>query len=278
MGRRERQRRQEKLWIAHTELPRTVAHPFYEQLSRVLEAPGFDEWVEQHVPASMRRRLRRPSLAPGRYFRLLLIGYLEGLDRERGFARRAADSLALQSFMGVGLKEMRPDHSTLSRTRRLIDVETHQAVFRSVLELLAEKDLLEGEDDRHRCHDAGGERSLALDCAARRGRGLSRVPDAAGEGIWDRDADAGAVGQTGPEACTQGIEGRLGQSAGSGGAHHEDERRTNTSGAQGRACGGSGDRSGGGGDGSGRGCGRYSDDLGDPAAGGRKHRRGRVHQ
>ena len=76
---------------------------------------------------------------------MLLIGYFEGLDSERGIAWRAADSLALRSFLGVGLKEMPPDHSTISRTRRLIDVETHQAVFRWVLELLAEKDLLQGK-------------------------------------------------------------------------------------------------------------------------------------
>src|SRR2546427_6149371 len=87
----------------------------------------------------------RPRLAAGRCFRLLLIGYFEGIDSERGIAWRAADSLALRSFLDVGLKEMPPDHSTLSRTRRLIDVETHQAVFRWVLELLAEKNLLKGK-------------------------------------------------------------------------------------------------------------------------------------
>jgi len=80
-----------------------------------------------------------------RYFRLLLMGYFEGIDSERGMAWRAADSLALRSFLGVGLEEMPPDHSTISRTRRLIDVETHQAVFRWVLELLAEKGLLKGK-------------------------------------------------------------------------------------------------------------------------------------
>ncbi len=87
----------------------------------------------------------RPSLVPGRYFRLLLIGYFEGIEGERGIAWRAADSLALRSFLGVGLDEQPPDHSTISRTRRLIDVETHQAVFRWVLELLAEKGLLKGK-------------------------------------------------------------------------------------------------------------------------------------
>ncbi len=90
-------------------------------------------------------RMGRPGLAPGRYFRLLLIGYFEGLDSERGMVWRAADSLGLRSFLGVELNEQPPDHSTISRTRRLIDVETHQMVFRWVLELLAEKGLLKGK-------------------------------------------------------------------------------------------------------------------------------------
>jgi transposase len=145
MGRRAKQRRQEPLWIAHTELPRTVAHPFYEQLNRLLEERGFDDFVEQQCRRFYADRMGRPSLTPGRYFRLLLIGYFEGIDGERGMAWRAADSLALRSFLGVGLNEMPPDHSTISRTRRLMDVETHQAVFRWVLELLAEKGLLKGK-------------------------------------------------------------------------------------------------------------------------------------
>src|SRR6516225_8609300 len=145
MGRRAKQRRQETMWIAHTELPRTVAHPFYEQLNRLLEERGFDDFVEQQCARFYAERMGRPSLAPGRYFRLLLIGYFEGIEGERGIAWRAADSLALRSFLGWGLNEMPPDHSTISRTRRLIDVETHQAVFRWVLELLAEKGLLKGK-------------------------------------------------------------------------------------------------------------------------------------
>src|SRR6266571_3935757 len=145
MGRREQQRRQDELWIPHTELPRTVAHPFYEQLNRLLEGRGFDEYVEQQCARFYAAKMGRPSLVPGRYFRLLLIGYFEGIDSERGIAWRAADSLGLRSFLGVGLNEMPPDHSTISRTRRLIDVETHRAVFGWVLELLAEKDLLKGK-------------------------------------------------------------------------------------------------------------------------------------
>jgi transposase len=145
MGRKEQQRRQEELWIAHTELPRTVGHPFYEQLNRLLEEHGFDEYVEQQCARFYAEKMGRPSLAPGRYFRLLLIGYFEGIDSERGIAWRAADSLGLRNFLGVGLNEMPPDHSTISRTRRLIDVETHRAVFGWVLELLAEKGLLKGK-------------------------------------------------------------------------------------------------------------------------------------
>src|SRR6266705_3956918 len=128
MGRREQQRRQDELWIPHTELPRTVAHLFYEQLNRLLEGRGFDEYVEQQCARFYAAKMGRPSLVPGRYFRLLLIGYFEGIDSERGIAWRAADSLALRHFLELKLSEAPPDHSTISRTRRLIDVETHQAV------------------------------------------------------------------------------------------------------------------------------------------------------
>lgn len=145
MGRRAKQRRQEPLWIAHTELPRTVAHPFYEQLNQLPEERGFDDFVERQCARFYAERMGRPSLTPGRYFRLLLIGYFEGIEGERGIAWRAADSLGLRSFLGVGLDEMPPDHSTISRTRRLIDVETHAALFCCVLELLAEKGLLKGK-------------------------------------------------------------------------------------------------------------------------------------
>jgi len=86
----------------------------------------------------------RPGLPPGRYFRLLLLGYFEGLDSERGIAWRAADSLAIRTFVGLGLDAAAPDHSTLSRTRRLIDVETHRAVFTWVQERLVAAQLLKG--------------------------------------------------------------------------------------------------------------------------------------
>jgi transposase len=146
MGRRAKQRQpQSDFWIAHTELPRTVGHPFYERLNQLLAERGFDEFVEVQCERFYAETMGRPSLTPGRYFRLLLIGYFEGIEGERGIAWRAADSLALRQFLELELKEQPPDHSTISRTRRLIDIETHQAVFGWVLELLAEKGLLQGK-------------------------------------------------------------------------------------------------------------------------------------
>ena len=111
----------------------------------MLEERGFDGFVEEQCERFYAETMGRPSLTPGRYFRLLLIGYFEGIEGERGIAWRAADSLALRRFLELELSEQSPDHSTASRTRRLIDVETHQAVFRWVLELLAEKGLLKGK-------------------------------------------------------------------------------------------------------------------------------------
>src|SRR6266446_5391271 len=142
MGRKEKQRRQEEFWIAHTDLPRTVGHPFYEQLNRLLEERVFDEYVEQQCARFYAAKMGRPSLAPGRYFRLLLIGYFEGIDSERGMAWRAADSLGLREFLRIGLDEQTPDHSTISRTRRRIDVETHKKVFSWVLEVLRARGLI----------------------------------------------------------------------------------------------------------------------------------------
>lgn len=104
---------QEALWITTSELPRSPGHPFYERLNRALESEGFDAFVESQCREFYAPMLGRPSLAPGRYFRLMLVGYFEGLDSERGMAWRAADSLAVRSFLGLGLDEQAPDHSTI---------------------------------------------------------------------------------------------------------------------------------------------------------------------
>jgi transposase len=138
-------RGQEGLWVATSELPRSPGHPFYARLNRALESEGFDAFVEARCRGYYAPVLGRPGLAPGRYFRLLLVGYFEGLDSERGMAWRAADSLAVRSFLGLGLEEQAPDHSTISRTRRLIDVETHREVFGWIQERLAHAGLLKGK-------------------------------------------------------------------------------------------------------------------------------------
>ena len=143
MGKRKQS--QEGLWIATRELPRSPGHPFYTRLNRAFDAEGFDAFVESRCRKFYAATLGRPSLEPGRYFRLLMVGYFEGLDSERGMAWRAADSLAVRSFLGLGLEEQAPDHSTISRTRRLIDVETHREVFSWIQERLGQAGLLKGK-------------------------------------------------------------------------------------------------------------------------------------
>src|SRR6267378_2202308 len=143
MGKRKSQ--QAPIWIPTTELPVSPSHPFYVRLNAILDEAGFDRFAEGQCQAFYAPVMGRPSLAPGRYFRLLLIGYFEGLDSERGIGWRAADSLAVRTFLGLGLEEGAPDHSTISRTRRLIDVEAHQAVFTWVQERLVEAHLLRGK-------------------------------------------------------------------------------------------------------------------------------------
>jgi len=145
MGKRKDQEQQEEMWIPQAALAKGASHPFYQRLNQLLEESHFDELVEGRCGRFYAEKRGRPSLAPGMYFRLLLIGYFEGIDSERGIAWRANDSLALRRFLRVGLDETPPDHSTISRTRRLIDVETHREVFTSVLEVLAAKGLLKGQ-------------------------------------------------------------------------------------------------------------------------------------
>ena len=144
MGKRGTRDRQASMWVATEDLPKSAGHPFYERLNRVLDDAGFDAFVEAQCAPFYAGTVGRPSLAPGRYFRLLLLGYFEGLDSERAMAWRAADSLSIRAFLDFALHEAPPDHSTLSRTRRLIDLETHQAVFTWVLQQLADAHLVQG--------------------------------------------------------------------------------------------------------------------------------------
>ena len=137
--------RQGGLWIATSDLARSPGHPFYERLNRLLAEHGFDAFVEEQCRSFYAERMGRPSLPPGGYFRLLLIGYFEGIESERGIAWRVADSLTLREFLGLSLSEAPPDHSTISRNRRLIDVETHQEVFAWVLTVIGKEGLLRGQ-------------------------------------------------------------------------------------------------------------------------------------
>jgi transposase len=143
MGTRETD--QSPLWIAASDLPTSPGHPFYARLNAVLDAHGFDRFAEDQCREFYAKVMGRPGLPPGQYFRLLLVGYFEGIDAERGIAWRAADSLAVRSFVRLALHEAAPDHTTISRTRRLIDVETHRAVFTWVQQRLVEVGLLKGK-------------------------------------------------------------------------------------------------------------------------------------
>src|ERR1700686_1756719 len=145
MGTRKQREKQDDLWVAHSELAAAPGHPFYQRLNELLEAEGFDEFVEGRCAKFYAARYGRPSLTPGIYFRALLIGYFEGIEAERGIAWRLADSLALRRFVGIALDEYTPDHSTISRTRRLIDLDTHREVFGWVLGVLADRGLLKGK-------------------------------------------------------------------------------------------------------------------------------------
>ncbi len=145
MGTRKGRQRQEQLWVMHTELATAPGHPFYQRVNDLLDQEKFDEFAETECARFYADGNGRPSLPPGTYFRLLLIGYFEGIDSERGIAWRAADSLGLRQFLRIGLDEESPDHSTISRTRRLMDVETHRKIFLWVLGVLADRGLLKGK-------------------------------------------------------------------------------------------------------------------------------------
>ena len=145
MGTRAQREKQQELWIPRSAIVTTPAHAFYERLNSILEQHGFDGKCEQLCRRYYKEPYGRPSLSPGVYFRMLLVGYLEGLDSERGIAWRVADSLSLRKFLGYGLEEETPDHSTLSRTRRLYAIETHGAVFQWVLKILQQEGLIEGK-------------------------------------------------------------------------------------------------------------------------------------
>ncbi len=145
MGRKKDREKQQGLWVAASEIVATPGHVFYERLNVVLNAEKFDQRVEAICRKYYKSSSGRPSITPGTYFRMLLLGYFEGIDSERGIAWRAADSFSYRKFLGYDLSEQTPDHSTVSRTRRLYSVETHCAVMQWVLKILRKHGLADGQ-------------------------------------------------------------------------------------------------------------------------------------
>lgn len=143
--RKRKKKRQDQIWIETSSIPKSSGHPFYKELNKIFDAEGFDEFVEEKCRKFYVEKKGRPSIPPGVYFRMLMIGYFEGIDSERGIAWRCEDSLALRSFLGYFLTENTPDHSSLSRIRNRIDIETHHEVFTWVLELISRRGLLSGK-------------------------------------------------------------------------------------------------------------------------------------
>ena len=128
-----------------TEEIQRPASPFYTALNHLLEENAFDPFVEDECQDYYAERMGRPGLPPGVYFRLLMVGYLEGIGSERQLAWRCADSHSLRAFLGYGLTERVPDHSTISKTRRRLPVEVHHQVFTRILEMLKDAGLLKGK-------------------------------------------------------------------------------------------------------------------------------------
>jgi transposase len=138
---------QETLFVAHNDLPRSAGHPFYVKLNGLLQEAGFDAWLENRCAQYYAQGEKRgqPSIPPGVYFRMLLVGYFEGIDSQRGIAWRCADSLSLRQFLGIPLGQQTADHSTLTNTRKRLPQEVFEEVFQFVLKIAVAKDLVSGK-------------------------------------------------------------------------------------------------------------------------------------
>jgi transposase len=137
--------RQGDLVVTWKEMPRSPGHVFYDRLQGVLIDAGFDTFAEAACQPYYAAKMGAPSIPPGRYFRMHIVGYFEGIDSERGIEWRCADSLSLREFLRLGTTERVPDHSWLSKTRSRLPHEVHEEVFGWVLALIAEHGLVKGE-------------------------------------------------------------------------------------------------------------------------------------
>ncbi|HEV3116728.1 MAG TPA: transposase [Gemmataceae bacterium] len=147
MGMGKRKPVQETLFIAHSDLPRSAGHPFYVKLNELLDEAGFDRWLEKRCAQYYAQEEKRgqPSIPPGIYFRMLFVGYFEGIDSQRGIAWRCGDSLSLRQFLGIAFGKLTPDHSTLTNTRKRLPQEVFAEVFQFVVRIAVAKDLVTGK-------------------------------------------------------------------------------------------------------------------------------------
>src|SRR5215210_270622 len=137
--------RQGDLMVMWSEMPRSPGHVFYDRLQQVLVGAGFDGFVEDACQAYYARTMGAPSVPPGRYFRMHMVGYFEGIDSERGIEWRCSDSLSLREFLRLESRQRVPDHLWLSKTRGRLPHEIHETVFGWVLALIARHGLIKGE-------------------------------------------------------------------------------------------------------------------------------------
>jgi transposase len=136
---------QQGMWVATTDLPRSPGHPFYRKLNEVLAEAKFDDWLEKLCAPYYHETLGRPSIPPGVYFRMILVGYFEGIASQRGIAWRCSDSRSLAEFLGVPVTASTPDHSSLSRVHQRLPADVHEQMFQFVLQIAAAKKLIDGQ-------------------------------------------------------------------------------------------------------------------------------------
>jgi transposase len=136
---------QSSFWVSTQKLVKSSGHPFYQKLNEILKQHDFDTHAESKCAKFYAEKVGRPGIPPGVYFRMLMVGYFEGIDSERGIAWRCEDSLALRSFLGIDLDKATPEHSSLSRIRQRIDLETHTEIFTWVLKVLTKDQLIVGK-------------------------------------------------------------------------------------------------------------------------------------
>jgi len=136
---------QRKLFVAEDQISSSPGHPFYTRLEKVFRQYGFDQFCEELCRPFYAENVGRPGFPPGAYFRLLILGYFERIPSERQIAWRVADSLSLREFVKYDVTQSTPDHSTISKTRRILPLSVHSAVFNKVIEILVAEGLLKGK-------------------------------------------------------------------------------------------------------------------------------------